>query len=76
VHTASIITLMMKAVRTSETQVYSESTRRYIAEFFLIFTEAVDNISCSVQMEMVSLSLTEAQNKSTRTSDAYDVTDR
>jgi hypothetical protein len=29
-----------------------------------------------VQMEMVSLSLTEAQNKSTRTSDAYDVTDR
>jgi hypothetical protein len=63
----------MKAVHTSETLVYSnETTRRYIAEGFIIFTEAVDSISCSVQMEMFSLSLTEAQNTSTRTSDAYD----
>jgi hypothetical protein len=31
-HNRAIITLMMEAVRTSETSVYSETTRRYIPE--------------------------------------------
>jgi hypothetical protein len=44
VHTAPIIALMMEAVRTSETSVYNETTRRYIPESCHLHTRHGENL--------------------------------
>jgi hypothetical protein len=44
VRNVSIITVMMEAVRTSETSVYSKATRRYIPEGSHLHTRRRENL--------------------------------
>jgi hypothetical protein len=48
VRTASIIVLMMVAVRTSETLAHFVTTRRYIPEYFKLHTRRRENLKYQI----------------------------